>query len=138
MGKGAIGLLWILAGAIVVLRTTMQFTTFGGSRQPSPLQNHASTAETKTATRAYNYYAQQYQRSQTNQASNPSDGFGKSAFGGTALAILLGAVSNIYVAGIFFLITLVLTAILHFTYRTGATQPQPFNTGRGGWQGGRY
>ena len=123
MGKGAIGLLWILAGANVVLRATMQYTTFGGSRQPGPLHHHAKTAETKTATRAYNYYAAQYQRSQTNQASNPLDGFGKSAFGGSALAVLLAAVSNIYVAGIFFLITIFLTAILHFTYRTGTAQP---------------
>merc|ERR1719174_3684092 len=110
---------------MVVMQSVLQFTTSGTSLDSNSLQSHsirqsAKRTASKTSTAAYNPYATQYGQQSWNprQESQPANwGFGAGAFVGLVITLLLALTSNAYVTGIFFLVTLLLTAATHYTAR---------------------
>merc|ERR1739845_70534 len=94
----------------------------GTIKQPSNLHAHGQRTVVKTRTSAYNPYATQYGQQSWNQpqtATRPANwGFGAGALVGLLITTGLALTSNAYVTGIFAIVTLLLTAITHYTART--------------------
>jgi len=143
MQGGAVASLWLLAGAIVVLRATMQFTSAGGSAPAGSIQmqaRHVRGRQSKTVAEAYSPYStgngQQDWRYPQGTSFQPENyGFGAGAFVGLVMTALLSAASNAYVAGIFLLFTTLLTALTHYTARkTPAQTSYSYGVNNNSWQ----
>merc|ERR1719183_261803 len=112
----------------------MHFTCAGGSAPAGSLPMHARQGtRSKLVVEAYSPYNTGYgdwRYPQSSAMAPENYGYGAGAFVGLVLTAILSSASNAYIAGIFLFVTILLTALTHYTARKTPAQTSSNN----GWQ----